>query len=574
MLFSFNSVRFSLLLLASAWAVQPSEAAEEAAPATTTMLRGNSPNNNAVVQSVHHDAHARMLTTHLTIDDLFDKAFENPTNRCVDEHYTPAGALVNDQIIKPGVHCYGALNIIAGATIYLDAENDANAIFIFLSETTLTTGAGVDVVLDNGAVAGNVLFVTRTAVTTGASTIIPGSILAGAAITLGASSEVNSALAGAAISPGAGANTTVSGETDIAVIKNAIYDLLGKAESTATPTAESLEIALGYCNEAVVLTGALETHLPITPGVYCFNILTITAGQNITLNVRGIYIFVSDSYITTGAAANVNLGPDVNPEDVLFVSKHATTTGAASIIRGTILAGAAITLGAESEVTYGLSGAATTLGAGAVLFPAQLNNDDTKELVSALLNPTRAVNLGDAGGDFVVLGTNNSTATYQSTRLHLDEARQDIQNAYDDALGRTADPSNTNLTSASLDGTSATNLTAGVYHFIYNGNSTSAVFDMDIHFDGSATDVFIIQIIGNAEFGDLGGSSTTMFLTGGALENNIFWVVTDDVAIVAGAHVKGNILANGDVIISSTSELTGRILSLGAVTDNGATINW
>jgi cytoskeletal protein CcmA (bactofilin family) len=93
----------------------------------------------------------------------------------------------------------------------------------------------------------------------------------------------------------------------------------------------------------------------LTAGVYCAPFLTIAAGMNLTLEGNGTgtgdFIFLIDSYITTGAGSNVVLTNSANPTKVFFVVKvGAATLGAQSVIEGSIVAKAAVAIGTEVSV--------------------------------------------------------------------------------------------------------------------------------------------------------------------------------------------------------------------------------
>jgi hypothetical protein len=92
----------------------------------------------------------------------------------------------------PGVYTHAsAINIaLANPEVYLDADGDPLAVFIFNVGTTLTTCANSKVVLLNGARKENVFWVLGTALTMGADSTLVGNVLAGSAITIGTNAEI------------------------------------------------------------------------------------------------------------------------------------------------------------------------------------------------------------------------------------------------------------------------------------------------------------------------------------------------------------------------------------------------
>jgi hypothetical protein len=105
-------------------------------------------------------------------------------------YYSAAQKLIGSQTFTPGVHRFFTEIYLPSGQVFLDAEGDPDAKFLFQAGTTLITGANTVVVLQNGAQAKNVIWAVGSAVTLGAGSIIQGSILAGTSITNAAGSEV------------------------------------------------------------------------------------------------------------------------------------------------------------------------------------------------------------------------------------------------------------------------------------------------------------------------------------------------------------------------------------------------
>jgi hypothetical protein len=89
------------------------------------------------------------------------------------------GTTLNSGVYNSASGAFG----ITGALI-LDARNNANAVFIFQTATTLTTTAGSSVTLMNGAVWANVFWQVGSSATLGAGSLLEGTILAHTSITL------------------------------------------------------------------------------------------------------------------------------------------------------------------------------------------------------------------------------------------------------------------------------------------------------------------------------------------------------------------------------------------------------
>jgi hypothetical protein len=149
----------------------------------------------------------------------------------------------------------------------------------------------------------------------------------------------------------------------------------------------------------------------------------------------------------------------------------------------------------------------------------------------------------------------------------LTTAVSNMETAYTDAAGRTnPDAARINLGTGILGGVNPggpdSPLTPGVYTF-----GTDVLLTDEVHFSGSATDVFIIQMTGNL----LQVGNKKVILDGVKAEN-IFWQVAGFVNVGAGAHMEGIILAKTKVDFLTGSSLNGRVLTQTACNLQMATI--
>lgn len=97
---------------------------------------------------------------------------------------------IGGRVIPPGVYRAPVSLAITG-TVTLDAQNNPNAVFIFLAASTLTTATGSSVVLINGANACNVFWEAGSSATINGSSIFNGTVLALSSISLGTGAVVN-----------------------------------------------------------------------------------------------------------------------------------------------------------------------------------------------------------------------------------------------------------------------------------------------------------------------------------------------------------------------------------------------
>ena len=93
------------------------------------------------------------------------------------------GQDLGGKTLTAGVYCFSTSAQLTG-TLILDAQGNANAVFIFKIGSTLTTASNAVVVVSNGAQTCNVFWQVGTSATLGVGSTIAGNILALSSITL------------------------------------------------------------------------------------------------------------------------------------------------------------------------------------------------------------------------------------------------------------------------------------------------------------------------------------------------------------------------------------------------------
>jgi hypothetical protein len=138
-------------------------------------------------------------------------------------------------------------------------------------------------------------------------------------------------------------------------------------------------------------------------------------------------------------------------------------------------------------------------------------------------------------------------------KTKVDVAILDLGVAYTDAAGR-ASPEYSEFGAGILGGQI---LLPGLYKW-----GTNVVINDDITLHGSRKDVWIFQISGNMAL----SGKTSVLLTGGALAKNVFWQLTENVALGENAHLVGVILAKTHIALWPSASVDGRIFSQTQVT--------
>lgn len=111
--------------------------------------------------------------------------------------------LGNNQILTPNVYCLGGATTTLNDTLFLDAQGNAGALFIFKINGALTTNKFSNIILINSASLDNVYWQINGALEVGDSAIFRGTILANGAINM----LLNSSLEGRGLSRAGAINT-------------------------------------------------------------------------------------------------------------------------------------------------------------------------------------------------------------------------------------------------------------------------------------------------------------------------------------------------------------------------------
>lgn len=145
------------------------------------------------------------------------------------------------------------------------------------------------------------------------------------------------------------------------------------------------------------------------------------------------------------------------------------------------------------------------------------------------------------------------------TPTMMTTAVSDMETAYNDAAGRTADY--TELYSGDLTGQT---LTTGVYKWS-TGVQISAG---GVTISGSPTDVWIFEIAQNLTL----ASGAIITLSGGAQASNIFWQVAGEVTLGTTSDFSGIILCETLIAMETGAAFNGKALAKTAVTLDGNNI--
>jgi hypothetical protein len=218
-----------------------------------------------------------------------------------------------DKTYPPGVYCIdGAANIGSGPIILT-----GSGAHIFKINGAFNQAVNTDVILANGALVSNLVWIPTGAITIGASSHLIGTVT-GAPITLGANSDLN----------GIGSAT---------IMANTL-----SSNSQCTVTFPKGSVDLGSNTKYPDKT--------YPPGVYCIDGNVNIGSGPIILTGNGAHVFKINGALTQAANTDVILANGALASGVSWIPSGATVIESNSHLIGTI-AGAPITIGVNSDLS-------------------------------------------------------------------------------------------------------------------------------------------------------------------------------------------------------------------------------
>lgn len=328
---------------------------------------------------------------------------------------TIAPALGNDQVITPGIYCQTAATTLTG-DLTLDAQGDANAIFIIKIDNTFSTAALSNLILINSASLCNVYWHVTGAVVLGANSDFGGTIVSNAAVTLGdgavlsgrafttagAISLTNNIITIAA--PPVASLISANGPTTFCsggsvVLSGNVNGVWNNAQSTPSIT---INTGGDYFVTNSNASCSLESnHINIIvnplPTATVGDSIAICNGNNVT---RGAAAVTGDTYVwtpTTGLSSSTIANPVANPSATTTYTLTETCTGTGCINTDSVTVTVDNILSAS---VISASGPTTFCGNEYVVLSG--NNGGTWSNTASISTPSLSVN---TSGDYFVTDT-------------------------------------------------------------------------------------------------------------------------------------------------------------------------
>jgi cytoskeletal protein CcmA (bactofilin family) len=423
--------------------------------------------------------------------------------------------------LVPGLYKSTSSLEISSGDLTLDAQGDANAVYIFEMASTLVTTTGRKVILAGGAQAANIYWQVGSSATLGVSSVFKGNVLALASITVnnGASVEGRLLARTAAV-------TLDYNMVNLPVASVPAVDTTAPFVSSATPWNGATAVAIGSTVTARFSEAMSASSL---------NPATFTLKQGAT-QMSGTVTYASGAAIFAPGAM-------LSPRTLYTAT---LTTGVADL--------------AGNHLASNTAWSFTTAD-GVVVIPVQSVNLGTFEILagSTVTNTGATSVTGDLGVSPGTAVTGFPPGILRGT-LHAGDptaaqAQLALTAAYNDAAGRSVGVIGI---AGNLGGLT---LAPGIYKSTSSLEISSG--DLTLDAKGDANAVFIFEM-GSTLVTTTGRK---VILAGGARAANIFWQVGSSATLGTNSVFKGNILAMASITVTTGASVEGRLQArTGAVT--------
>ena len=423
--------------------------------------------------------------------------------------------------LAPGLYKSTSSLEISSGDLTLDAQGDANAVYIFEMASTLVTTTGRKVILAGGAQAANVYWQVGSSATLGVSSVFKGNILALASITANNGASVEGRLLART------AAVTLDNNVVNVAVASVSVDTTAPFVSSATPWNGATAVAIG--STVTARFSEAMSASSITPA-------TFTLMQGATA-VSGAVSYAAGAAMFTPA---LNLSPRT-----LYTAT--ITTGAADLAGNHLASNVAWSFSTADGVVVVPIQPVSSLGTFEILAGSTVTSTGATSVTGDLgVSPGTAVTGFPPGILTGTLHAGDPTAA---------QAQLALTAAYNDAAGRSVGAIGV---AGNLGGRT---LAPGVYKSTSSLEISSG--DLTLDAKGNADAVFIFEMASTL-------TTTTgrkVILAGGARAANIIWQVGSSATLGTSSVFKGNILAMASITVTTGASVEGRLMArTGAVT--------
>jgi cytoskeletal protein CcmA (bactofilin family) len=423
--------------------------------------------------------------------------------------------------LAPGLYKSTSSLEISSGDLTLDAQGDANAVYIFEMASTLVTTTGRKVILAGGAQAANIYWQVGSSATLGVSSVFKGNILALASITANNGASVEGRLLART------AAVTLDNNVVNVAVASVSVDTTAPFVSSATPWNGATAVAIG---------STVTARFSEAMSASSVNPATFTLMRGATA-VSGTVSYAAGAAMFTPA---LNLSPRT-----LYTAT--ITTGAADLAGNHLASNVAWSFSTADGVVVVPIQPVSSLGTFEILAGSTVTNTGATNVTGDLgVSPGTAVTGFPPGILTGTLHAGDPTAA---------QAQLALTAAYNDAAGRSVGAIGV---AGNLGGRT---LAPGVYKSTSSLEISSG--DLTLDAKGNAEAVFIFEMASTL-------TTTTgrkVILAGGARAANIIWQVGSSATLGTSSVFKGNILAMASITVTTGASVEGRLMArTGAVT--------
>lgn len=423
--------------------------------------------------------------------------------------------------LVPGLYKSTSSLEISSGDLTLDAQGDANAVYIFQMASTLVTTTGRKVILAGGAQAANIYWQVGSSATLGVSSVFKGNIMALASITVNNGAAVDGRLLARTAAVTLDNNVVKVGVASVPPMDN-----VAPVVSSATPG----NGAIGVSTASTVTARFSEAM-----SASSINAATFTLKQGMTAMSGAVSYAAGAAIFTPG----LNLSPNT-----LY---SATISTGATDLAGNHLATNMVWNFTTAGSVVVIPVQPVSLGSFEILAGSTVTNTGATRVTGDLgVSPGTAVTGFPPGVLVGTLHAGDPTAAQGQLALTA---------AYNDAAGRTVGVIGV---AGNLGGKT---LAPGVYKSTSSLEISSG--DLTLDAKGNANAVFIFQMASTLTM----TTGRKVILAGGAKAANIIWQVGSSATLGVSSVCKGNILAMASITVNTGASVEGRLLArTGAVT--------
>jgi hypothetical protein len=175
----------------------------------------------------------------------------------------------NGETLSPGNYVLAGAISIAGQ-LRLDADGDPDAVFVFRSSAgAFSTAASAEVILINGATSNNVWFASAGASSTGANTVLKGSMITEVAVSTGADTQIEGRMLAINGAAGVGATSILTAPTGTSVLTLGLLSLFNIFCGTggiSNTGASEIQLSIGTNDGAITGFDTATVSGSIIPG--------------------------------------------------------------------------------------------------------------------------------------------------------------------------------------------------------------------------------------------------------------------------------------------------------------------